>query len=742
MAFEQLYFSQILDACLEHGTEIVSEYVEQKVIEKENLSKVIEIEPSPESRVAIEQSDESEHSDDEKLSCFSTDEGNKNNQQHTQLGRKPTNLSLDIESLLNNEKRRKESFNHYSQRENGVYGPSSFQNAILWHMDWQRKFNGNKIGLIIMATGMGKTILAILDIERELYNMIQENTKKTSNTNINKNKKINQKKSKMNKDTIVANNEMEIENDTDANMGGKDDSDKNEANKNGGYWRPRRRFATAKNIDLRKDSSNSSNNQNSENRSENNENVDSNNNGCQLEWYIKGECPCKCHCEINLNEIESRKQMIENEENSNDNKNLNKNESEFCLLFIVHTKAIRNGAFLKFKKHFQSLYHMPNDLFVKIESSTTNFEIRKAKFIFCLFQSFDRLLNYHKTTVLKKISHVIIDEVHHLLAQTWLTIDETLKNQQICPSLQYYLGMTATLQHRTDPKGIELKKLFNNAIYIQFPWNIAKQLNYFPDVEYLEAMPTLAKGRDIATYHQLLTLFQQNLNNLNINNNNNNGKSSKRKRSNILNNFLNRLESSIKRYSNSTNSFVLNNLLTPEYVVNILLTYQKQRMLACAQNNNVKKKEKILIFAKNANDASKIADILNNKHNIKSGAIHYKINQYQTSKILNSFCNGNLQCLVNVNVVNEGFDLPSVDCVVLARQTKSEIVFVQQIGRGLRKDLTKSKKFQEKSVCILDLAFNLRRRWRLLQMTLTDQQVIDNVLQFWHVSNFVGVSYA
>ena len=55
------------------------------------------------------------------------------------------------------------------------------------------------------------------------------------------------------------------------------------------------------------------------------------------------------------------------------------------LLFIVHTKAIRNGAFLKFKKHFQSLYHMPNDLFVKIESSTTNFEIRKAKFIFFSF---------------------------------------------------------------------------------------------------------------------------------------------------------------------------------------------------------------------------------------------------------------------------------------------------------------------------------------------------------------------
>jgi superfamily II DNA or RNA helicase len=45
---------------------------------------------------------------------------------------------------------------------------------------------------------------------------------------------------------------------------------------------------------------------------------------------------------------------------------------------------------------------------------------------------------------------------------------------------------------------------------------------------------------------------------------------------------------------------------------------------------------------------------------------------------------GTLDALVSCMVLTEGFDEPSVDCVILARPTKSKVLFFQAIGRGLR----------------------------------------------------------
>jgi len=45
---------------------------------------------------------------------------------------------------------------------------------------------------------------------------------------------------------------------------------------------------------------------------------------------------------------------------------------------------------------------------------------------------------------------------------------------------------------------------------------------------------------------------------------------------------------------------------------------------------------------------------------------------------------GTLNALVTCAVLTEGFDEPSIDCVMLARPTKSKVLFYQCIGRGLR----------------------------------------------------------
>ncbi len=50
---------------------------------------------------------------------------------------------------------------------------------------------------------------------------------------------------------------------------------------------------------------------------------------------------------------------------------------------------------------------------------------------------------------------------------------------------------------------------------------------------------------------------------------------------------------------------------------------------------------------------------------------------------------GLLDYILTVDVFNEGVDIPSLNQVIMLRQTQSAIVFVQQLGRGLRLDASK-----------------------------------------------------
>lgn len=51
---------------------------------------------------------------------------------------------------------------------------------------------------------------------------------------------------------------------------------------------------------------------------------------------------------------------------------------------------------------------------------------------------------------------------------------------------------------------------------------------------------------------------------------------------------------------------------------------------------------------------------------------------------LEAFSAGELAVLTNCAVLTEGFDEPRVDCVILARPTKSRLLYVQMVGRGTR----------------------------------------------------------
>jgi len=56
---------------------------------------------------------------------------------------------------------------------------------------------------------------------------------------------------------------------------------------------------------------------------------------------------------------------------------------------------------------------------------------------------------------------------------------------------------------------------------------------------------------------------------------------------------------------------------------------------------------------------------------------------------IESFRNGEFPILLNCGVFTEGTDIPNIDCVLLARPTKSRNLLVQMIGRGMRLHETK-----------------------------------------------------
>ncbi|MGQ0576049.1 MAG: DUF3427 domain-containing protein [Pseudonocardia sp.] len=68
---------------------------------------------------------------------------------------------------------------------------------------------------------------------------------------------------------------------------------------------------------------------------------------------------------------------------------------------------------------------------------------------------------------------------------------------------------------------------------------------------------------------------------------------------------------------------------------------------------------------------------------------------------------GEIRCLFAVDLFNEGVDLPEVDTLLLLRPTESVTVFVQQLGRGLRRARDKAV------LTVLDLIGQHRREYRM-----------------------------
>lgn len=80
-------------------------------------------------------------------------------------------------------------------------------------------------------------------------------------------------------------------------------------------------------------------------------------------------------------------------------------------------------------------------------------------------------------------------------------------------------------------------------------------------------------------------------------------------------------------------------------------------------------------------------------HGIKAAAVHSKSTSAPRAESLRALRAGELEIICAVDVFNEGLDVPDINTVLMLRPTESPIIFLQQLGRGLRKPDKTTKEY-------------------------------------------------
>lgn len=93
------------------------------------------------------------------------------------------------------------------------------------------------------------------------------------------------------------------------------------------------------------------------------------------------------------------------------------------------------------------------------------------------------------------------------------------------------------------------------------------------------------------------------------------------------------------------------------------------------------KDRKTIVFTPLVKTSQRFAEILNDH-----GFMAAEVNGQSSDRkdILNEFADGTYNVLTNAMLVTEGYDEPSVDCIVCLRPTQSESLYQQIVGRGTR----------------------------------------------------------
>lgn len=117
-----------------------------------------------------------------------------------------------------------------------------------------------------------------------------------------------------------------------------------------------------------------------------------------------------------------------------------------------------------------------------------------------------------------------------------------------------------------------------------------------------------------------------------------------------------------------------------------------------------------IVFAASVAASEQIADMLNERGNLRAASTTGKMSYEERQPVYQQFRDGDIDVMVTVMVLTEGADFPMCDCVVMARPTRSRVLYSQMVGRALRLYDTKD------DALVLDLS-GTTRAMRLIHLS-------------------------
>lgn len=142
-----------------------------------------------------------------------------------------------------------------------------------------------------------------------------------------------------------------------------------------------------------------------------------------------------------------------------------------------------------------------------------------------------------------------------------------------------------------------------------------------------------------------------------------------------------------------------------------------------------------LMFCSRKDEAEKLSNALNER-GLRTIALTGDDSQEERARRVTQLESGILDYILTVDIFNEGIDIPSINQVVMLRQTQSSIIFIQQLGRGLRKHTSKDY------VTIIDFIGNYTNNY-LIPIALSGDRSLnkDNVRRRTKDTSYIkGVS--
>jgi superfamily II DNA or RNA helicase len=128
-----------------------------------------------------------------------------------------------------------------------------------------------------------------------------------------------------------------------------------------------------------------------------------------------------------------------------------------------------------------------------------------------------------------------------------------------------------------------------------------------------------------------------------------------------------------------------------------------ERALAALDERTSREGRRVLVFCCSVAHADFMAEHMRSR-GIAAAAVHSQPSSAPRAESLRKFKAGELTALTAVDLFNEGLDVPDIDAVLMLRPTESPVIFLQQIGRGLRVNREREKPY----LTVVDVVGNHR----------------------------------